>query len=312
MKLKIQARTETISCKLCGCPDYSPYDKAEGWNIVSCKKCNFCYTNPRPIPEDLHLFYEEEYFKDERHFSKFYNEDGTPRAGHLANYRNRIEDVEEYVNQRGKIFELGAARGEFLKVLEERGWKVSGLEISADAVKMARELYNVHLDCGMIETYSPKETYDVVCMYQTLEHVPDALFVLKKSFEMLKPGGVFVAEVPNLHCFESKWNYKRKILSYDLPRHLNHFTPEILTKKAVETGFEKTHIKLFPDRIVREAIQFFRKPKDRINTLVTDKPGEIKAKPLAKTYKSTSTKIINTITEILPGWRFTIIAIKPK
>ena len=306
-KHSVSARLETIACNLCGCNTYKHYDSEENWNIVQCEKCEFCFTNPRPILEDLHLFYAEEYFKDEYGSVK-----GIENKEH---YKNRIEDVEEFVNQRGSVLEIGAARGEFLKTLQSRGWDVHGLEISQDAVNMAKQIYNLDLVCGTIESYTAEKQFDVICMYQTLEHVPYPSETIAKCYSMLKKGGVLIVEVPNLNCFESKFSRKRKILSYDLPRHLNHFTPQLLKKKFEEIGFEKTSVKLYVDElIVSKMLSVLRSENKNLatenNAANNNNNPSQTTLPLAKSYKSSKTNLIEAVNELLPGWRFTIYGIK--
>lgn len=304
---------EIISCNFCGSSSSTLYDQIQEWKIVKCNNCGFHYTNPRPTLESLPYYYSEEYFKDERHRAKFYNEDGSLKAD-VANYTNRIMDAESHVNKRGSILEVGAARGGYLHVMKQRGWEVAGVEISQDACNQAKLMYGLDLFCGVMVQYQAQQKYDVVSMYQTLEHVPDPKEVIQKSYELLKPGGNIVIEVPNRNCFEMKYSAERRRLSYDLPRHLNHFTPDFLAKELEKANFEVIDIRRNEDKMIsrilekRQSAPAANAPKQAASGSSTAAPA--KEIPLLRYPSGFKQQILQTINKVLPGWRFTIIGRK--
>src|SRR5215212_11897529 len=130
--------TQTVNCNFCGSADCSLYDRSQGWSIVKCAQCGLCFTNPRPTVENLASFYTLRYFKDEdRKRFDFYSGDGSAYLGGEIDFNKRIADVECHVRRRGSLLEIGAATGAFLRVMQARGWKASGVEISRDAVEAA-------------------------------------------------------------------------------------------------------------------------------------------------------------------------------
>jgi len=266
----------------------------------------------------LPFYYTEEYFKDERHFKKFYNKDGTPKV-QSDKYINRIIDAEQFSTTRGKLLELGAARGGFLKVMKDRGWEVEGIEISQDAVDFGKEHLGLNLYCGILEDFKTTNSYDVVCMYQTLEHVSNPAYVIQRSFELLNQNGKLIIEVPNRHCFEMIYSQRRRTLSYDLPRHLSHFAPETIQKKLVATGFKQVHIFLHPDDHTTDFFAFLAKLKPSSkaaaassseSTNNTGKSNTTMNLPMMKPSINAKTRLIDKITTLFPGWRFTIVGIK--
>lgn len=308
---------DLVSCNLCGNAFNTSYYNDGEWYIVQCKNCKHTYTNPRPSQEALPTYYTETYFKDERHKERFYNEDGTPKVG-SDKYENRIIDVESYCSSRGRVLEIGAARGAFLKVLRDRGWDVNGVEISSDAVKLAKEHSDIHLFCGTLEDFTASDKFDVICMYQTLEHVLDPSYICKRSFDLLNAGGKLIVEVPNIDCFELKWSKTRRKLSYDLPRHISHFSPTVLRTHLFKIGYKEVHVFHYPDRFVLSFFQLLQKMRSvfsfRKNTLVDSfdnaVAGNTKQLPMARMSNSILSRALAVCSRIIPGWRFTIIAIK--
>lgn len=313
------ANIEFVKCNLCGEGASHTYYKAGQWSIVRCANCDHTYTNPRPTAAALPSYYTEDYFQDERHKKKFYHADGSPKAV-ADTYNNRVSDVENFCTTRGSVLELGAARGAFLKVLKDRGWDVHGVEISADAVELAKTQNNLSIFCGVLDEYVTEQKFDVVCMYQTLEHVLNPDYVCKRSYELLQAGGKLVIEVPNRNCFEMKWSNRRKVLSYDLPRHISHFSPAILAKHLKGLGFKEVHVYYYPDKVVLGIFNLIGriinliKSSKTANQAVSITSDSTAVKPLqlpmARISSGFMSRLLQKISAIVPGWRFTIIAVK--
>ncbi|MDF2438535.1 MAG: methyltransferase [Bacteroidota bacterium] len=304
---------ETIVCPFCDSDRSRPYDSMDGFNIVKCKACGFVYTNPRPYIKDLGNYYSEEYYLDERHKKKYYNPDGS-----IINEENDSEagitQIENYVNKRGKILEIGAARGGFLKELKKRGWETYGVEISESACKIAKEQNGIDLFCGSFKEYEPDFLFDAICMYQTLEHLPDPKFVLQKCFDKLKPGGLLIISVPNLRSFDLKLSKDRRRLSYDLPRHLNHFDDRFLNKHLSGLGFKVLEIDLYYPKFVFSLLNTLRKSaneKDIRSVTPVNNNTSGKYPELFKYNITAKGQLLKSVSEFFPGWKLTLIAKKP-
>lgn len=304
---------ETIPCNFCGSKENNVYDELENWKIVKCNNCGFTFTNPRPTLESLPQYYAEEYFKDERHRAKFYNEDSTVKVIN-QDYTNRIQDVENYVPKRGSVLEIGCARGGFLSKLRDRGWEIEGVEISQDACNLAKELYGIDQFCGVFAEYQTTKKFDVICMYQTLEHVPDPKEVLEKAYQMLKPNGVVVVEIPNINCLEMKYSADRRRLSYDLPRHLNHFSPQFLSEQMKKMGYQIADIECNEHPLITSYFEKKRSSNNQPASISQEKNGnatiESKNIPMLLKPNTTKSKVLKKINSIFPGWRFTIVGRK--
>ncbi len=315
MSHPVSKEIETITCPLCGSSSYKIYDKLGDWTIVECKHCGFRYTNPRPKIEVLPSFYTEEYFKDERHFDKFYNQDNTIKQ-QSDNYINRVLDIESHVQKRGKLLEIGAARGAFLDKMKKRGWEVRGVEISGDAVKLGKELYGIDIFQGTFAEFKTNEKFDVICMYQTLEHVPDPKFIVGHSYELLNKSGIIVIEVPNIESIENKISGRLKFERYDLPRHLNHFSPSVLRALLKNTGFSviycDNYVPFIWTDFIKKIITRRNKGITLMNTELNNNNKEMHTSmPLMRAAKPTAKQnILRKFSKWFPGWRVTIIGKK--
>jgi 2-polyprenyl-3-methyl-5-hydroxy-6-metoxy-1,4-benzoquinol methylase len=317
--IRADANLETVDCNFCGSSDYSLYDSVGEWRIVKCRHCGFCFTNPRPIPETLPSFYPLSYFKDEEKRPGLVKEDGSFKLAAEMDYRNRIVDIESHVQRRGSLLEIGPGTGAFLKVMQNRGWSVHGVELSVDAAEVSKTNEQVDVFCGSLEEYKTEQKYDVICMYQSLEHVTDPAYVIQRSYELLNNDGLVVIEVPNLKGFDIKTDLASRSRTYDLPVHLSHFTPRVLARKLTTIGFKVIDVDLYyPNLILKLVDQRERVRTDRnnghANCASTSRDplssgGDLALGMSAKA-STWKTRLLKSISELLPGWRFTIVARK--
>jgi 2-polyprenyl-3-methyl-5-hydroxy-6-metoxy-1,4-benzoquinol methylase len=307
-------KTEEIAqCIFCNHSNFVFFDQVDKWRLDKCNNCGYIFTNPRPIRENIHLFYEKEYFKDERHIEKFYNSHGQPIIN--TGYRNRIIDIENNTDSRGRFLEIGAAFGGFCKTMKDRGWSVDGVEISEDAVFIASNVFGIDLYCGTIEDFHPQKDYDAIGLYQTLEHVYDPKGLLVKVYQILNKGGILVIEVPNVRSFDLLISKERRRLSYDLPRHLSHFTPAFLRKVLKDIGFSVVETDLYYPKFILSLTKLLEKKKVNLNNqseFISEKQNvnyDAYA-PMSKKAETYKTKMLNLVSRVFPGWRFTLIARK--
>jgi hypothetical protein len=154
-------------------------------------------------------------------------------------------------------------------------------------------------------------------MYHSLEHTPNPAYVIERVYQLLNPGGIVVIEVPNLKGFDARINRERRLLSYDLPRHLSHFTPGVLSKKLAMNGFEILDIDLYyPAFILRMAkARLARRQSSGGDDSVLAGRNENDSQPnielpMARNHMNWKTRLLKGVSELFPGWRFTIVARK--
>lgn len=145
-----------------------------------------------------------------------------------------------------RVLDVGAGNGTAVSAFLEAGALAWGVEPSSAAagVCRARGLSTVvegtlesALDSGAIAS----DGWDLVRMYQVLEHVPDPLATLRRIRGILAPGGRLVIGVPNFASLArttmgSSWD------GLELPRHLTHFTPATLRMVLQRAGFRVDRI----------------------------------------------------------------------
>ncbi len=133
--------------------------------------------------------------------------------------------------------DVGCGRGDLGTSLVKAGWSVDGVEPSLSACVVARSR-GVNALQGTLSTVDlENKYYSAVIFSHSLEHVADPRETLRRGANLLQPGGLAIISVPNfaswqLRHFGSTW------FGLDLPRHRAHFTPNALSRLALDVGLE--------------------------------------------------------------------------
>ena len=83
--------------------------------------------------------------------------------------------------------------------------------------------------------------FDVVCMFQVLEHIANPIHFLRRVADFVKKDGFIVLEVPNFNSYMKKHSKEYSDFQY-LRLHLSYFTPATLKKTLEMAGFSNVQI----------------------------------------------------------------------
>lgn len=174
-------------------------DRVNDFTVVDCEACRFRHVVPIPTPAELEHVYKHEYYSAEKPlYIEHHIED---REWLDLVYAERYELFEELLPGRGekRLLDVGSGPGFFLAHGAKRGgWRVKGLEPSAQAAEHSRAL-GVDVTQAFLneQTAATLGTFDVVYMNEVLEHIPDPRGMLALAERLLAPGGLVALMVPN-------------------------------------------------------------------------------------------------------------------
>jgi SAM-dependent methyltransferase len=217
-------------CILCG-TDAAGCERFPG--ILQCPSCRFVFANLHLSPDQLRELYSAKYFFGDEYAN--YVED---KRVLQKNFAARIRTLQRY-STGGKLFEIGCAYGFFLE-LAERLWCADGCDISADAVTYARE-QGRRAECADILTLNRTAgSYDVVTMWDTIEHLarPDAY--VKRASEFLKPGGHLCITTGDIGSLVARIRGRHWRLIHP-PTHLFYFDRVSMTRLLETNGLRIVH-----------------------------------------------------------------------
>ncbi len=196
--------------------------------IVQCQQCGLVYTDPRPDGQDIVETYQA--VEDPLYIEE--------REGRVLTFEHHLKPLERLAGPPNgrSLLDVGCYIGIFVEIAACHGWDAWGVEPSRWAVEQA-QARGLHVVQGMLETADlPEEYFDVVTMWDVIEHLPDPAGSLREIARILKPNGLLVVATPQLDSIDAKL-FSRFWIGYELPRHLTMFSRDTLSKMTELAGF---------------------------------------------------------------------------
>lgn len=225
------------ACHLCGSEAVDLFDGKDyehsvpgQWRIAQCRTCGLVYQDPLPKPTDLPAFYPSTY--------SAYNSDTIISALFRAVYAQEAKRITRLAGPAAHILDVGCGNGAMLKALKVRGClNLSGVEIDPAAADRARQRGFEVVTGELVDANWPAASFDLIRLGHVIEHVCDPVAVLRRAFDLLRPGGFIYGETPNVACLDFKL-FKQYWGALHLPRHVIMFSDTNLRRMLLDLGFQ--------------------------------------------------------------------------
>jgi SAM-dependent methyltransferase len=201
--------------------------------MLTCAACRFVTADVTISPEELARLYGPEYFHGAEYMD--YVADREPIQHH---FRARLRRLVRYVpDSRAKdLLEIGSAYGFFLDVAKDHFRSVRGIDISVEASRYAREQLGLPVVAGDFLEQPGGDTLDVVCLWDTIEHLQHPGRYLEKISGQVRPGGVVALTTGDIDSWVARWRGSRWRQIHP-PTHLHYFSMATLTRLLDRFGF---------------------------------------------------------------------------
>jgi 2-polyprenyl-3-methyl-5-hydroxy-6-metoxy-1,4-benzoquinol methylase len=241
------------------------------YQVVRCKTCSCTYVTPQRQGQALlDELYEERLWSSPapRHFGyAAYREEA---ENYLRTFAYRLHALERASLPRtgGRLLDVGCAAGYFLTVMQQRGWQVEGVEPSRTIARFGRERFGVTIHEGTLDTIKlPPASYDLITLWDVIEHVPDPTNLLLQVRRLLAPGGVVLLETQNVASLTARV-LGRRWHHYKHAEHLWHFSPQTIDLLLQKTGFvSASHSSKYAGKFV--PLSFIAERAARLSTLLS-------------------------------------------
>lgn len=187
-------RTE---CPICGSADLASVYGFDEFSVLKCRECEGSWRSNMYSAGDIAAMYTGDAYSQNPYFSYDVTEFKQVAGGRYANYVDALSAIESLVEV-GQLLDIGCGSGAFLSVAQQRGWTVSGVELSPELTQVSRRAVRAEVINASFESVQlPAASYDVITMWDIIEHVLDPVGCLEKVRHLLKPGGVALFCTPD-------------------------------------------------------------------------------------------------------------------
>jgi 2-polyprenyl-3-methyl-5-hydroxy-6-metoxy-1,4-benzoquinol methylase len=240
---------ERIPCPLCDSPrSRHLWTKGEA-DYVQCSECTLVYENPRLTETELKDFYSAETY--------FVNREGGKDAPGYQDYFQQCSPalVQEYFSilqshaakkPSVRFLDLGCGPGGLLAEAKKHGWNASGLEISRWAVEKGRAEGLDIVEGTLQDAHFAEGEFDLISMFDVLEHLPHPRDTVSAIARVLRPGGVLVIETPNIEGFFVRTLYGAASDMVKPRAHICLYSPTTARRLLKGAGLSVVRTGLFP------------------------------------------------------------------
>jgi 2-polyprenyl-3-methyl-5-hydroxy-6-metoxy-1,4-benzoquinol methylase len=240
---------ETIPCPLCNARRYRALWSKGGAHYVRCSECTLVYENPRLTEIELRDFYSaESYFvnpggeKDTAGYEDYFQQCS---PGLLQEY---FSILQSHAAKKSSIrfLDLGCGPGGLLDEAGRHGWNASGLEISRWAVEKGRAEGLDIIEGTLRDAHFAEGEFDVISMFDVLEHLPHPRDTVSEIARVLRPGGILVIETPNVEGFFVRSLYGATSDMVKPRAHICLYSQKTARRLMEEAGMSLVQTVLFP------------------------------------------------------------------
>jgi ubiquinone/menaquinone biosynthesis C-methylase UbiE len=237
---------EHVRCNLCGADDAavrypSTVERDGDWrafrcthggygkhpSIVQCRECGLVYTDPRPYGRDILDTYqavEDPLYVEER-------------EGRVLTFEHHLRPLERLTGPPNgrRLLDVGAYTGVFVDIAAQHGWDAWGLEPSRWAVEQAAAR-GLQIVQGTLESADlPDAHFDVVTMWDVIEHLTDPRQALLHAHRLLTPNGLLVVHTIDIESLFARLMGAR--WPWLMEMHIYYFSRRTLRTMLETCGF---------------------------------------------------------------------------
>jgi 2-polyprenyl-3-methyl-5-hydroxy-6-metoxy-1,4-benzoquinol methylase len=198
----------------------------------SCNSCNIKYSIINNVPYFYKDINTQDYNLDE--YTVEIDKIANAEQNHFwfKSRRKLISQVfNKFISKKNKIIEIGAGTGNIARMLSNEGYDLSIGEIHPNGIEYALKNNDKNLLIYQFDImHNPfKNHFDVVGLFDVLEHIEDDKLAINNISKMLKRGGKIILTVPAhmwLWCEED-----------DISNHFKRYELDNLKELLKDEGF---------------------------------------------------------------------------
>lgn len=202
--------------------------------IQKCDECGHVFFVPDLSDEEVARLYGKNYF-----FGSEYSDYLKEKKSLQKNFSLRFKVLRKFLEQsrHKNLLEIGSAYGFFLDGVRDKFDSVCGIDLSRDATDYAREELKLNaVNADFITHNFGSQKFDVVCMWDTIEHLRKPGEALEKIRNLMKKGSLIAITTGDVGSFNAKARKNKWRLMHP-PTHIQYFSQKSLARLLDKHGF---------------------------------------------------------------------------
>ena len=201
--------------------------------IVECLNCGLVYANPRFDSGEMLAKYEA--VEDPLYVEE--------REGRVLTFERHLRPLEKIAppGDGRRLLDVGCHVGVFVEIAARHGWDAWGVEPSHWAAVQAQQA-GLQVVEGTMDTAGFDDAFfDVITLWDVIEHLEQPSAEVSQAFRLLKPGGMLVAHTMDLDSLFARLMGRR--WPWLMEMHLYYFTRRTLAMLMEKAGFDVLGVK---------------------------------------------------------------------
>ncbi len=217
-------------CIVCGSSSSSPLYTG----LLRCGECGHVFAGCFLSKAEVASLYQRGYFEGNEYIDYLADKQVIQK-----NFALRLKALKPFLNEtyHKRLLEIGCAYGFFLEVAEAYFESVSGIDITEAGVAHAvKELGLDAIAIDFLDYDLQDRQFDVVCLWDTIEHLKEPHRYLEKIALHTTPGAILALTTGDISSLMARWRKQNWRLIHP-PTHLHYFSPRTLGRLLSKFGF---------------------------------------------------------------------------
>jgi 2-polyprenyl-3-methyl-5-hydroxy-6-metoxy-1,4-benzoquinol methylase len=213
---------QNVEAFRCTSPGYGRH-----FAIVECLNCGLVYTNPRWDGSQIlesYVAVEDPLYLEER-------------EGRVLTFERHLHPLEKLQAPPGQLLDIGAYTGVFVEIAAQHGWEAWGVEPSRWAIEQARARGLNMIEGTLATAELSAASFDVVTLWDVIEHLSDPLAEIQQAYRVLKPGGLLVIHTMDIDSLFARLMGRR--WPWLMEMHIYYFS-----RRTLAAMLEKASLKV--------------------------------------------------------------------
>jgi 2-polyprenyl-3-methyl-5-hydroxy-6-metoxy-1,4-benzoquinol methylase len=235
------------TCYICGSNKSRSLCELPAGTIVRCLECDTVYRAAVVTGEKYNKLYQSEAMME----TPFYLANkmaADPKVEPMPTFARGLKQLRE-LRTPGRLLDIGCSYGAFMVLAQGEGWDTSGVELSKEPAKFAREERRLDVFNGTVEQAGyPEGYFDAVTLWDVIEHLDDPVSTMAEIHRIMAPGGILLVFTINQESLLTtvghilyklslnRWKHLMELF-YDI-HHNFFFSPHTLTSLLKRSEFE--------------------------------------------------------------------------